>query len=87
MSENIINFDTDPSLDLIRTQIPEGKPDWTENIAFWMHDPGSGNLPVRTPGTHAAGPDFVGRAVVDFFVQRRNAGESIYRCEPRRSEK
>jgi hypothetical protein len=31
--------DTDPALDLIRTSIPDGKPIWTENIAFWMHDP------------------------------------------------
>jgi hypothetical protein len=28
----------DPALDLIRRQIPDGKPNWTENIAFWMHD-------------------------------------------------
>jgi hypothetical protein len=31
--------DTDPALDLIRTVIPDDKPIWTENIAFWMHDP------------------------------------------------
>ena len=35
-------FETDPALDLIRTSIPEGKPDWTENIAWTMHDPKSG---------------------------------------------
>lgn len=33
---------TDPRLDLIRTEIPEGKPDWTENIAWMMHDPTTG---------------------------------------------
>jgi hypothetical protein len=32
-------FETDPALDRIRTSIPEGKPDWTENIAWTMHDP------------------------------------------------
>jgi hypothetical protein len=32
-------FETDPAIDLIRTSIPEGKPDWTENIAWTMHDP------------------------------------------------
>jgi hypothetical protein len=40
--ENAAVFDTDPVLDLIRTAIPEGKPDWTENIAWSMADPKSG---------------------------------------------
>jgi len=35
-------LDTDPALDLIRTKIPEDKPTWTENIAWWMHDNYSG---------------------------------------------
>jgi hypothetical protein len=35
-------IDTDPGLDLIRSAIPDGKPTWTENIAFWMHDPHAG---------------------------------------------
>jgi hypothetical protein len=34
-------FETDPAIDLIRTSIPEGKPDWTENIAWTMYDPTS----------------------------------------------
>jgi hypothetical protein len=40
-----MKHDTDPTLDLIRTRIPgipEGKPDWTENIAFSMQDPATG---------------------------------------------
>jgi hypothetical protein len=32
-------FETDPAIDLIRTSIPEGKPDWTENMAWTMYDP------------------------------------------------
>jgi hypothetical protein len=34
--------DTNPELDLIRTSIPDGKPDWTENIAWDLHDPVAG---------------------------------------------
>jgi len=34
--------DTHPDLDLIRREIPEGKPDWTENTCFSMHDPETG---------------------------------------------
>lgn len=33
---------TDPEIDLIRTRIPEGMPDWTENIAWSMCDPLAG---------------------------------------------
>lgn len=35
-------FSTNPAVDLIRTEIPQGKPDWTENICWTMHDPGTG---------------------------------------------
>lgn len=35
-------FETDPRIDLIRDRIPDGKPDWTENIAWTMCDPGAG---------------------------------------------
>lgn len=42
MSSGTITLDTDPRLDLIRTFIPEGKPSWTENIAWWLHDNTSG---------------------------------------------
>jgi hypothetical protein len=33
---------TDPVLDLIRGAIPPEQPDWTENLCWTMHDPGSG---------------------------------------------
>lgn len=33
---------TDPALDEIRKAIPEGKPAWTENICWTMHDPNTG---------------------------------------------
>lgn len=33
---------TDPDIDEIRHAIPEDKPDWTENLCWTMHDPGSG---------------------------------------------
>lgn len=36
------SFPTDPIIDLIRTAIPDGKPDWTENIAWSMCDPSAG---------------------------------------------
>ena len=39
MDQDPSYFETDPALDRIRTSIPEGKPDWTENIAWTMHDP------------------------------------------------
>jgi hypothetical protein len=42
MNSRLADFPTDPALDLIRTSIPEGKPDWTENIAWSMNDPASG---------------------------------------------
>lgn len=42
MSHDHIFADTDPHIDLIRTGIPDGKPDWTENIAWSMHDPKAG---------------------------------------------
>lgn len=32
----------DPALDLVRTEIPPDKPDWTENICWTMHDPQTG---------------------------------------------
>jgi hypothetical protein len=34
--------DIDASIDLIRTAIPENQPDWTENIAWSLHDPKTG---------------------------------------------
>jgi len=42
MAVHLEPADTPPDLDLIRSEIPEGKPDWTENICFSMHDPDSG---------------------------------------------
>jgi len=36
------NLATEPGLDEIRTAIPEGKPAWTENICWMMHDPNTG---------------------------------------------
>ena len=33
---------TNPTLDLIRTEIPPDKPDWTENLCWTMHDPATG---------------------------------------------
>lgn len=32
----------DPAIDLIRTEIPPDKPDWTENLCWTLHDPHSG---------------------------------------------
>jgi len=32
-------IEVDSALDLIRTTVPDDQPTWTENIAFWMHDP------------------------------------------------
>jgi len=32
----------DPAIDLIRTEIPSDKPDWTENLCWTMHDPDTG---------------------------------------------
>jgi hypothetical protein len=34
--------ETDPVIDEIRSSIPRDKPDWTENVCWTMHDPGSG---------------------------------------------
>ena len=32
----------DPAIDLIRTEIPPDKADWTENLCWTLHDPHSG---------------------------------------------
>jgi hypothetical protein len=42
MNSKPADFPTDPTLDLVRTSIPEGKPDWTENIAWSMNDSATG---------------------------------------------
>lgn len=39
MSKSTGHTETDAALDLIRTQIPNDKPDWTENICWTMTDP------------------------------------------------
>jgi len=42
LHHDLSTVETDPVIDLIRTQIPDDAPDWTENIAWWMHDPAAG---------------------------------------------
>ncbi|MCY4428605.1 MAG: hypothetical protein OXC05_16455 [Halieaceae bacterium] len=42
MNATDTEFVTDPAIDLIRTAIPEDKPDWTENLCWTMHDPQTG---------------------------------------------
>ncbi len=39
MDQDRSYFETDPAIDLIRQNIPDGKPDWTENIALTVYDP------------------------------------------------
>ena len=42
MNDSTLPADTHPDLDLIRTAIPDGQPDWTENICFHVHDQETG---------------------------------------------
>ena len=39
MNADASEVEFDPAIDLIRASIPEGKPDWTENIAWTLYDP------------------------------------------------
>jgi hypothetical protein len=41
-SRTTSNQEADHAIDLIRTEIPPDKPDWTENICWTMHDPDTG---------------------------------------------
>ncbi len=42
MNNTELHNKVDIAIDLIRTEIPSDKPDWTENICWTMHDPGTG---------------------------------------------